>query len=845
MGDKSRHESDPRLHPIARAVNALRLVYSVLVFLCATVLAVPALAQQGDPGAPAAVGDTAAPAEAPGESTSPEVSETASPIGPDGGQPIGSGLFETLREGAETATNAARDIQVPQAEDLGAPPILATEPAQSGVPTASNSTGASGALAEQSSAGPAGAALAPPRDPLGTRIIAWFETWAETTGEATITDFAVAERKFQALSGLSEPEIAAIAEIIPPLAILVSSGLILAYLMRSLVRPVMRRLGSASIGMGPIGKVLIGVFSAVIDFIAMILAGIAAYLVVTFLRPETEIETSIRVSFIAAYFVASVLIVALRAFFSPATPHVRLLPIQDATARAWTFHLTLVIVFFAFSEIFAATILRDITSPEFGEGFVMLINVAVLLYLAVLVTIYRAAPKRFVQQRLVEDEESILFISLSALVPFWLVVAYAYLAFLVHQSVTSGGRGIPLLVNTLKIAVAIAITVTIFGYLQRIATRGIRLSDKLNAGFPTLEHRINAFVPFFTRLLRATVGIILVVFVLQTIGFVALWDGIERRLGIDIVGTTTSLIVIGFTGFLVWLMINGWIDYRLTPRHGHVATPREQTLLALLRNAALIAILLFVLISSLAEIGVSVAPLLASAGVVGLAIGFGSQKLVQDIITGVFIQFENAINVGDVIEAGGKTGVVEKLTIRSVSLRDVQGVFHVIPFSSVDLVSNHMMGYSYHLADIGIAYREDIDGAKKEMLAAFADMQRDPEWCVKLLGDIEWFGVQELADSAVILRARLKTRAGEQWGAGRAYTERVKKRFDAAGIEIPFPHLTLWFGEQKHGPAPPAHVSFASSGLATPSQTGPDRSGGMTKQTVHREVTTDADSDES
>ncbi len=260
--------------------------------------------------------------------------------------------------------------------------------------------------------------------------------------------------------------------------------------------------------------------------------------------------------------------------------------------------------------------------------------------------------------------------------------------------------------------------------------------------------------------------------------------------------------------------MSSWIDYRLAPHHGHVPTPREQTLLGLARNAGLVAILVLGLTYGLSAIGLSVAPLLASAGVVGLAIGFGSQKLVQDIINGLFIQFENAINVGDVVEAGGKIGSVEKLTIRSVSLRDLEGVFHVVPFSSVDAVSNHMKGFSYHVADIGIAYREDIDAAKAEMLAAYDEMAADMEWATKLVGGVEWFGVQSLNPSSVLLRARLKTRPGEQWAVGRAYTELVKKRLDAAGIQIPYPHMTLWFGADRDGKAPPAQLEIARAGVA-------------------------------
>jgi moderate conductance mechanosensitive channel len=209
---------------------------------------------------------------------------------------------------------------------------------------------------------------------------------------------------------------------------------------------------------------------------------------------------------------------------------------------------------------------------------------------------------------------------------------------------------------------------------------------------------------------------------------------------------------------------------------------------------------------ALSEIGINIAPLIASAGVLGLAIGFGAQKLVQDIITGVFIQLENAINVGDVITVAATTGTVERLTIRSVSLRDVQGAYHIIPFSSVDMVTNFMRGFAYHVGDIGIGYREDVEDARRAIEQAFNELRKDPDMAAAIIGDMEWFGVQSLADSAVIVRVRIKTLPGKQWGVGRALNGLVKKVFDERGIEIPFPHQTVYFGEDKRGRAPAAHI---------------------------------------
>ncbi|MEL7173670.1 MAG: mechanosensitive ion channel domain-containing protein, partial [Pseudomonadota bacterium] len=342
---------------------------------------------------------------------------------------------------------------------------------------------------------------------------------------------------------------------------------------------------------------------------------------------------------------------------------------------------------------------------------------------------------------------------------------------------------------------------------------GVQLPGTVTETLPLLERRLNTFVPAFLSVVRFVVFLAVIGAATEITGLFDVMGWLDATLGGDAASTFVSVMLIVLAAFVIWLAMSSWIEYRLTPRGYRITTSREQTLLTLLRNAATIAILVIATMFSLSELGINIAPLIASAGVFGLAIGFGAQKLVQDIITGIFIQFENACNVGDVITVGSTTGTVEKLTIRSVSLRDLQGTFHVIPFSSVDMVSNYMRGFAYHVADLGIAYREDTDAGKQVMLDCFKAMKDDPEWRGHIIGDLEWFGVQSLGDSAVVLRARIKARPGQQWGIGRRFNELLKKACDERGIEIPFPHMTIWMGEAKDGTAPPLHMR-AEGGVA-------------------------------
>ena len=208
----------------------------------------------------------------------------------------------------------------------------------------------------------------------------------------------------------------------------------------------------------------------------------------------------------------------------------------------------------------------------------------------------------------------------------------------------------------------------------------------------------------------------------------------------------------------------------------------------------------------LAELGVNIAPLLAGAGVVGLAVGFGAQTLVKDVITGAFILFEDSIAVGDYVEVGSHEGTVEAITVRTIRLRDIHGTVHTIPFSSVDSVKNYTKDFAYHVAEIGVAYRENTDDVVKLLREVGEDLRADPEYADDIIEPMEINGLDRFDDSAVVIRSRLKTQPGAQWRVKREFNRRVKLKFDAEGIEIPFPHTTIYFGEDREGAAPPAHV---------------------------------------
>ncbi|HQS58710.1 MAG: mechanosensitive ion channel protein MscS [Gallionellales bacterium 35-53-114] len=229
---------------------------------------------------------------------------------------------------------------------------------------------------------------------------------------------------------------------------------------------------------------------------------------------------------------------------------------------------------------------------------------------------------------------------------------------------------------------------------------------------------------------------------------------------------------------------------------------RAETLAQVFSHVSTLVILLISGMLILGELGISIAPILAAAGVVGLAVGFGAQTLIKDYFNGFFLLIEDQIRHGEVVEIGQNSGLVEEVTLRHVRLRDYSGSVHFIPNSSITIVTNRSRDFSYSVIDIGVAYRENTDEVYELMRKVGSEMRTTPGIMDKIVEDLEIAGINDLADSAVIIRCRFKVLPLEQWGVRREFLYRIKKSFDAAGIEIPYPHLTLYAGQAKQGESP-------------------------------------------
>jgi small conductance mechanosensitive channel len=222
---------------------------------------------------------------------------------------------------------------------------------------------------------------------------------------------------------------------------------------------------------------------------------------------------------------------------------------------------------------------------------------------------------------------------------------------------------------------------------------------------------------------------------------------------------------------------------------------RVETIIRLLQQAAMLTLWITVFLVVLKEINVDIAPIIASAGIVGLAVGFGAQNLVRDIISGFFIILENQIRVGDVAIINGTGGLVEKINFRTIVLRDLGGIVHIFPNGTITTLSNLTNGWSAYVVEIGVAYKENTDEVIEIMKEVGKTMFSEEDFGKLMLEEPELFGVDKFDNSAVIIKGRIKTKPIRQWEVGREYLRRIKLAFDQNNIEIPFPHRTIYYGE--------------------------------------------------
>jgi small-conductance mechanosensitive channel len=263
-------------------------------------------------------------------------------------------------------------------------------------------------------------------------------------------------------------------------------------------------------------------------------------------------------------------------------------------------------------------------------------------------------------------------------------------------------------------------------------------------------------------------------------------------------GRILAAFVVAWLAYWALILVLRRIEQALESSSSGTLTAQEQrtrTLISLLRSVGVVLIVVMFIFMTLSALGVQLGPLLAGAGVIGLAVSFGAQSLVKDVISGLFMLFENQFGVGDVIRIEGVSGAVEKMTLRVVVLRDVHGAVHIVPNGQITKVSNLTRSWSRAVLDVAVAYKEDPDHVMAVLREVGEEMYGDPEWKALLVEEVQVPGIENLTDTAVTIRVMAKTLPLKQWDVARELRKRIKQRFDRDGIEVPHATQTMYWGE--------------------------------------------------
>lgn len=570
-------------------------------------------------------------------------------------------------------------------------------------------------------------------------------------------------------------------------------------------------------------KLVAVVVAFAIDVFVIVAASLVGYLAILAL-PNANVPTATLLSmhFLTAFFAIEVVKALSRGVFSTRYEQLRLIAISDESATYWNRWVATIVTAGGYGLMVAVPAVYRVFSPSLANVLGAILILLVYIYAVRVLWQNRQSVSDALLTKAERTTNAFMGTVLRMGARLWLWVALLYFTVLFVVTQADQQNALGFMANaSAQTVIAVVIGGLASLLLSSMVTQRIYLPAHLNQSFPLLEVRLNSYIPAGLKILRlfVVIGVLLSIFDAWHVLDLRSWLSSER--GLAVLNTIIRVGVILVVAALSWTLLASMIEHRLATSGERMPTEREKTLLLLFRNALAIIIITMTILIVLSQVGIDIGPLIAGAGVIGLAIGFGAQKLVQDVITGVFIQLENGMNQNDVVEVAGLFGVVEKLTIRSVVIRTLDGGYHLVPFSSIDCVANHTRDYGYHYGEYCIGLRESVDDAIRHLYMAFEDTKRDPEVANDILEDISIPGVSSIHREGFNIRVLIKTTPGMQWAVQRSFNRFVKMHFDAAGIELPYPQTVLHFGRDKNGYAAPADLRMVeplAEGAARPSQ---------------------------
>ncbi len=491
---------------------------------------------------------------------------------------------------------------------------------------------------------------------------------------------------------------------------------------------------------------------------------------------------------IHAYVMCRVILCIARTIILPRGQRFRFLKLRDETAayiEIWVQRIVIVAVF----GIAIAEVARLLGLHRAGyAALVRMVMLIVHLFLVIIVLQCRRAVADWIRA----PEARGAFGALrNRLADFWHLAAIFFVMALWVVWAMRVQNGYTLVLQYFIATVGVLIAarlaaIVAIGGLDRI----FRISPEIAMRFPTLEARANRYYPALRGAVLAVIATFTVLVLFEVWG-IHVWGWFETgQIGGRLLSSGVTIFVASTIALVIWEIANAAIDRHLVQlsrdaRHSRMA--RLRTLLPMLRTTLLITIVTVVGVTALSEIGVNIAPLLAGAGIVGVAIGFGSQKLVQDVITGIFLLLENAMQVGDYVTVSGLSGKVENLSIRSIRLRANDGSVHIIPFSAVTSVTNTNRGIGNASISVNVAYKEDTDRVGEVLKDIAAEMRQDPDFKSLIRGDLALWGVDKIDAGMVTILGQIECTDAGRWSVQREFNRRMKKRFQELGIEIAAP----------------------------------------------------------
>ncbi len=537
----------------------------------------------------------------------------------------------------------------------------------------------------------------------------------------------------------------------------------------------------------------------------LVLSGLVT-LLLGVLRPAVATSFVVLMT-LHVYLVARLVLAVARMLLSPASSHMRLLPVSDSIAAYLVIWLR-------------RMLLAGLGGFALGEtallvGMPLAVHGALLRLGLVVITLMLLRMIRQQQARVAEllappplpDAEEVaevrrdgarrlLRAARARAARHWHVLAMLWLLAVWMVGMVGVERGFAHMLRASGLTLALLLAAKLADEAVRRGFRWLRHPPEAAARLaPWLKRVVATYLPplevGWTLLLLASCLVLLA----EIWGYGTLRFFSAGHAGHKLLGTALSISFTLALGLLVWEAANGAIERHLTrdppPGAKHVSSTRLRTLLPVLRAFLATGVFAFIVFDTLQELGVNIGPLIAGAGVLGLAVGFGSQKLVQDVITGAFLLFEDSVAVGDVVSLGDRTGVVEHLTIRSIKLRALDGSIHWVPFSAVTTVTNMTRDFGYAVVDVTVGWQEDPDKVIATLQRIGAEMRLDLVWGPRMDGVVEISGMEKMTDMGMVFRVRARTAPGDRWLVSRELNRRCRVELEKSGIEMPPPAQRL------------------------------------------------------